>query len=686
MFLHEFEYELKGIGGLGEKGVERLNNLQILNVKDLIEFFPIKYEDRQNIQTFPDFSKVKSCDMMTVFTVVEHKKFGDNFKKNLKLTVKSVNNETFEILLFNRAFLENVFKKDKKFYIYSKFIYNDYSGLWSCSNFDSEVFSDNPERFKKILPVYSLTEGLTSKKISLYVREALEYFFKFGQTDVPKFLIEKYSLLSLSEALKEIHFPSSLEMLEKAKKTLIYREIFLLQFFSRYRSSKILLREKKHLSRDLLERVVSGLPFELTEDQKISIDEILLDLGSSKPMNRLLQGDVGSGKTLVALLSGLPLIEAGYQVAFMVPTDLLAHQHYDNLSNILLPFNISVTLLTGSLKKREKEQVLENIKNGTTGLIVGTHAIFYESTEFKRLAYVIIDEQHKFGVVQREELKNKGEGVDMLLMSATPIPRSFALTLFGDLEVSFIKTLPKGRLPITTYLAKHGNENKVYEFLRKELLKGHQVYFVYPLISSSEKFELKDVNNMCLKLKEVFSEYVVDMLHSKLPSDLKEEIMKNFYSKKVDILVATSVIEVGIDCPNATCMVVEHAERFGLSTLHQIRGRVGRSNLQSFFFLLYKEPLTNAGKFRLKTIKENLDGFKIAEEDLRLRGPGNLFGLEQAGYLKLKIANFVDDRDIIVLIREELDLFFNDNTAYDKLDIDLLDNLFCSYLNVGRSI
>ncbi|AIK18873.1 ATP-dependent DNA helicase RecG [Borreliella afzelii] len=686
MFLHEFEYELKGIDGLGEKGVERLKNLQILNVKDLIEFFPVKYEDRQNIQTFPDFSKVKSCDMMTVFTVVGHKKFGDSSKKNLKLTAKSVNDEPFEILLFNRAFLENVFKIDKKFYIYSKFTYNDYSGLWSCSNFDSEVFSDNPERFKKILPVYSLTEGLTSKKISLYVREALEYFFKFGQTDIPKFLIEKYSLLSLSEALKEIHFPSSLEMLEKAKKTLIYREIFLLQFFSRYRSSKVLFREKKHLSRDLLERVISSLPFELTEGQRISIDEIFSDLNSSKPMNRLLQGDVGSGKTLVALLSGIPLIEAGYQVAFMAPTDLLARQHYDNLSNILSSFNISVTLLTGSLKKRDKEQALESIKSGASGLIVGTHAIFYESTEFKRLAYVIIDEQHKFGVVQREELKNKGEGVDMLLMSATPIPRSFALTLFGDLEISFIKTLPKGRLPITTYLAKHGNEGKVYEFLRKELAKGHQVYFVYPLISSSEKFELKDVNNMCLKLKEVFGEYVVDMLHSKLPSDLKEEIMKNFYSKKVDILVATSVIEVGIDCPNATCMVVEHAERFGLSTLHQIRGRVGRSNLQSFFFLLYKEPLTSAGKFRLKTIKENLDGFKIAEEDLRLRGPGNLFGLEQAGYLKLKIANFVDDRDVIVLIREELDLFFDDNSAYDNLDIDLLDNLFCSYLNAGRSI
>ncbi len=268
MFLHEFEYELKGIGGLGEKGVERLNNLQIFNVKDLIEFFPVKYEDRQNIQTFPDFSKVKSCDMMTVFTVLGHKKFGDSSKKNLKLTVKSINEEPFEILLFNRAFLENVFKIDKKFYIYSKFTYNDYSGLWSCSNFDSEVYSDKPERFKKILPVYSLTEGLTSKKISLYVKEALEYFFKFGQTDIPRFLIEKYSLLSLSDALKEIHFPSSLEMLEKAKKTLIYREIFLLQFFSRYRSSKILFREKKIYQKICLKRLSRACPLSLQKIKK----------------------------------------------------------------------------------------------------------------------------------------------------------------------------------------------------------------------------------------------------------------------------------------------------------------------------------------------------------------------------------------------------------------------------------
>lgn len=268
MFLHEFEYELKGISGLGEKGVERLKNLQILNVKDLIEFFPVKYEDRQNIQTFPDCSKVKSFDMMTVFTVVGHKKFGDSSKKNLKLTARSINDEPFEILLFNRAFLENVFRIDKKFYIYSKFTYNDYSGLWSCSNFDSEVFTDSPERFKKILPVYSLTEGLTSKKISLYVREALEYFFKFGQTDIPKFLIEKYSLLSLSEALKEIHFPSSLEMLEKAKKTLIYREIFLLQFFSRYRSSKVLFREKNIYQEICLKELSQACPLSLQKIKK----------------------------------------------------------------------------------------------------------------------------------------------------------------------------------------------------------------------------------------------------------------------------------------------------------------------------------------------------------------------------------------------------------------------------------
>ncbi|AWG42947.1 DNA helicase RecG [Candidatus Borreliella tachyglossi] len=686
MFLHEFQYDLKGIRGLGKKGLERLNSLQITNIKELIEYFPKKYEDRQNIKTFPDPLEVRDCELMTIFTVLEHKKLGgSNFKKNLKLIARSENDEIFEILLFNRGFLEGVFKVGQKFYIYSKFNYSDYTQMWSCSNFDSESFSYNPERFKKIMPIYSLSESLTSKKISSYIKEALIYFVKFGQSDVPEFLINKYTLLPFHEALNEIHFPSSLEMLERAKKTLTYREIFLLQFFSRGKSSEIFLRDRKQLSRNLLDQIILSLPFKLTRDQIISINEIINDLESIRPMSRLLQGDVGSGKTLVAFLSSIPLIEAGYQVAFMVPTDLLARQHYNNLANILKDFNISIVLLTGSLKKRGKDDVLEKIKNGTSSLVIGTHSIFSCGTKFKKLAYAIIDEQHKFGVEQREELKNKGEGVDILLMSATPIPRSLALTLFGDLEVSLIKRGPACRIPVTTYLAKHGNEDKVYEFLKNELAKGHQIYFVYPLISSSEKFDLKDATNMCLELRNVFVEYCVEMVHSKLPSDVKEDIMNDFYSKKIDILVATSVIEVGIDCPNATCMVIEHAERFGLSTLHQIRGRVGRGDLKSFLFLLYREPLTDAGRFRLKTIKENVDGFKIAEEDLKLRGPGNLFGLEQTGYLKLKIADFVENRDVISLIREELNLFFSNKSFYDKLDVELLDRLLLSYLrSVGK--
>ncbi|AHE62898.1 ATP-dependent DNA helicase RecG [Borrelia parkeri] len=685
MFLHEFQYDLQGISGLGNKGIDRLHNLNITNIKELIEFFPKKYEDRQNIKTFPDPLEVRSCELMTVFVVLEHRNFGSNSKKNLKIIAQSENDEIFEILLFNRGFLEGVFKVGQKFYIYSKFNYSDYTQMWSCSNFDSEVFSYNPERFKKIMPVYFLGEGLTSKKISSYVKEALIYFLKFGKSDIPDFLIKKYSLLSLHEALNEIHFPTSLEMLDRAKKTLIYREIFLLQFFSRGKSSLGFLRKKKHLPMNLLDQVVLKLPFSLTKDQEVVINEIIDDLKSNKPMNRLLQGDVGSGKTLVAFLSSIPLIEAGYQVALMVPTDLLARQHYNNLSNILKDFNVSIALLTGSLKTKDRNDVLEKIQSGTYSLVIGTHAIFSQRTKFKKLAYVIIDEQHKFGVEQREKLKNKGEEVDMLLMSATPIPRSLALTLFGDLEVSLIKRGPAGRRPVTTYLAKHGNEDKVYEFLKNELGKGHQVYFVYPLISSSEKFNLKDVTSMCLNLKNIFVEYSVAMIHSKLESHVKEEIMRDFYLKKIDILVSTSVIEVGIDCLNATCIVVEHAERFGLSALHQIRGRVGRGSLKSFLFLLYKEPLTEAGKFRLKTIKENIDGFKIAEEDLKLRGPGNLFGLEQTGYLKLKIADFVEDKEVISLIREELNTFFLNKAFYDKADIELLDSLLVSYLRfVGK--
>ncbi|QFP41778.1 ATP-dependent DNA helicase RecG [Borrelia miyamotoi] len=685
MFLHEFQYDLQGISGLGKKGIDRLSNLQITNIKELIEYFPKKYEDRQNIKTFPDPLKVKNCELMTIFTVLEHKNFGPNFRKNLKMIARSENGEIFEILLFNRGFLEGIFKIGQKFYIYSKFNYNDYTQMWSCSNFDSEVFSYNPERFKKIVPVYSLSEGLTSKKISSYIKEALVYFVKFGQSDIPEFLINKYSLLPFYEALNEIHFPSSFEMLDRSRKTLIYREIFLLQFFSRGQNSKVFLRGERYLSRNLLDQIILKLPFKLTRDQEVAIDEIIDDLKSSKPMNRLLQGDVGSGKTLVAFLSSIPLVEAGYQVALMVPTDLLAKQHYSNLSSILKDFNVSIALLTGSLKKRDRDDVLKKLQSGIYSLVIGTHAIFDQGTKFKKLAYIIIDEQHKFGVEQREALKNKGEGVDVLLMSATPIPRSLALTLFGDLQVSLIKKGPAGRIPVTTYLAKHGNEKKVYEFLKNELAKGHQVYFVYPLISSSQKFDLKDATSMCLTLKNIFVEYSVAMIHSKLESNIKEEIMQDFYLRKIDILVATSVIEVGIDCPNATCMVVEHAERFGLSALHQIRGRVGRGSLKSFLFLLYKEPLTESGKFRLKTIKENIDGFKIAEEDLKLRGPGNLFGLEQSGYLKLKIADFIENREVISLIREELNTFFLNKSLYSKSDIELLDNLLLSYLrSVGK--
>ncbi|UER67743.1 ATP-dependent DNA helicase RecG [Borrelia sp. BU AG58] len=685
MFLHEFQYDLKGINGLGEKGIDKLNSLHVTNIKELIEYFPKKYEDRQNVQTFPDPLEVRNCELMTIFTVLEHRNLGGNFKKNLKLIAQSENDEIFEILLFNRGFLEGVFKVGQKFYIYSKFNYSDYSQMWSCSNFDSEPFSYNPERFKKIMPIYSLGEGLTSRKISSYVKEAIIYFVKFGHSDIPEFLIKKYSLLTLHEALNEIHFPSSLEMLDKAKKTLIYREVFLLQFFSRGKNIGDFKRNRKQLSRNLLDRIVSVLPFKLTRDQRFAIDEIISDLASSRPMSRLLQGDVGSGKTLVAFLSSIPLIEAGYQVAFMVPTDLLARQHYNNLAKILSNFSVSIVLLTGGLKKRDREDILEKIRNGTASLVVGTHAIFSQGTEFKKLAYVIIDEQHKFGVEQREELKNKGEEVDVLLMSATPIPRSLALTLFGDLEVSLIKRGPSGRVPVTTYLARHGNEEKVYEFLKNELARGHQVYFVYPLITSSEKFDLKDATSMCLELKNIFTEYSVEMIHSKLEARVKEDIMNDFYSKKVDILVATSVIEVGIDCPNATCMVIEHAERFGLSTLHQIRGRVGRGSLKSFLFLLYKEPLTKAGKFRLKTIKENVDGFKIAEEDLKLRGPGNLFGLEQTGYLKLKMADFAEHKDIMSLMREELNFFFLNKSLYDVSDVVLLDRLLSSYLkSVGK--
>jgi ATP-dependent DNA helicase RecG len=409
-------------------------------------------------------------------------------------------------------------------------------------------------------------------------------------------------------------------------------------------------------------QVIRRLPFSLTPDQKTVLEEIHRDISGIHPMMRLLQGDVGSGKTLVAFLSSLLCIEAGLQVAFMAPTELLAKQHAGNASLYLEPVGVKVAFLSSSIDKEGKKNLIKALAAGEIHLLIGTHALFSRDVRFNNLGLVVVDEQQRFGVLQRLAMMGKGKVPDLLMMTATPIPRTMALTVFGDIDISTIHNLPPGRKPVTTHLTREGNEKKVYVRVREELKKGNQAYFVYPLIRQSEKLDLKDTETMFRRIsRELFPDFAAGLIHSQIPEEKKEQTMDAFTRGKIKILVATSVVEVGVDVPAATCMVIEHAERFGLSALHQLRGRIGRGEERSYAFLIYSENLTDDARLRLKIMKENSDGFHISEEDLKLRGPGDIAGVRQSGYFRLKIADIIRDFNLLKIAKED---------AYRILDTD----------------
>jgi ATP-dependent DNA helicase RecG len=469
--------------------------------------------------------------------------------------------------------------------------------------------------------------------------------------------------------VEALHFPDTTAEAESARRSLAYDELFVFQAVVARRVVERNAGERapKALPRDLLNRLVRSLPFSLTPDQKQVVEEILADLGAARPMARLLQGDVGSGKTLVAFLSALPYVELGYQVAFVAPTELLAKQHAENAARLLEPLGVRLAFLSGNVKGAARAPLLEAVAAGEVDIVVGTHAVFTEQVSFRDLRYAVIDEQHRFGVRQRELLIEKGSGPggrrpDVLLMTATPIPRTLALTVFGDMETSIIRTMPPGRKPIRTHLARQENERKVYERVREELAAGRQAYFVYPLVRESEKLSLRDAEGMYERLaREVFPEFRLALIHSQVPEEEKAARMEGFTRGEVDVLVATSVVEVGVDVANATCLVVEHAERFGLAALHQLRGRVGRGEHQSYAFFVYDDALTEEGKQRLKVLYENADGFSIAEEDLKIRGPGELTGTRQAGYVRFRVADLARDMDLMNAARAD---------AFDILERD----------------
>jgi len=656
MFLRNLSLPVTSIPGIGSAYSSRLARLGIRSSGDLLTHYPRDWEDREKKVTLREFGKGKVCTVVTVFA---KEWVGYGAMRTMKIYIKDESAKA-SLMCFKRPWLEKLFITGEKYMIHGVFRYK--YGEIQSSSFEAEAAASN-NNFGKIIPVYPLTSGLKQNQLREFIKKTLDKYKNDIDDEIPFYIIEKNNLLKKSDAIKEIHFPSSIQMFEKAKKTLIYEELFYLEVMvakrslerkNKYTNVKDIKNEISGNFTDLQKRFIERLPFSLTKGQKEAVNEINRDIASNVPMARLLQGDVGSGKTLVSFLASLKVMEEKGQAAIMAPTELLARQHAENAARLLEPLGIKIAFLTGNIKAQGRRELLKNLASGGIDIIVGTHALFSRDVEYKNLKLAVIDEQHRFGVTQRALIMAKGENVHLLMMSATPIPRTLALTVFGDMDVSVIKDMPEGRKPVKTHLAKESNEKKVYDFVRGQLEKGRQAYFVYPLIDGQG--DIKDAVSMAQRLsKEVFPKNKTALIHSKLPEEDKKKIMDDFRKGEIDILAATSVVEVGVDVPNAACMVIEHAERFGLSALHQLRGRVGRGSEQSYCFLVYSDEYTDDAKTRLLVMLNSSDGFVIAEEDLKIRGPGQIAGTEQSGYLILGIANPV--RDIKELETARTDVF-----------------------------
>lgn len=655
MYLRELTQSVSALKGAGPSVSARLARLGIYTVGDLLLRAPRGYEDRSRAVPFKEALRTGSS-ANTVGVVAGHDWFGYGRTRTLKILVDD-GTASAALVCFNRAFLADRHPPGSRVRVTGPLAlrFNELQ----CTSFEIEAAAEGQGPEAGVLPIYPLTDGLAQGTVRKLAARALAEYGRRVEDELPREVRERRGLPHKARALEDLHEPASPGAAEGALRALAYEELFYLQILVRRRAAARAERpvDRARAAPDragLRERLVERLPFRLTPDQERVSAEISADMEKPRPMARLLQGDVGSGKTLVAFLAALKAVESGGQAALMAPTELLARQHAQTAARLLEPLGVRLAFLTGNLKDASRRPLLAALAAGEVDLVLGTHALFSEDVEYRRLALAVVDEQHRFGVLQRLALSRKGGVPDLLMMTATPIPRTLALTVYGDLEVSTIRTLPPGRKPVVTHLARQGNEEKVYEFVRKELAAGRQAYFVYPLISGSEAGSLKDAEAMARRLaEEVYPGIPGGLIHSRLPDDVKRSTMESFTRGELRYLVATSVVEVGVDVAAATCMVVEHAERFGLAALHQLRGRVGRSGAQSYCFLVYSRDLSEEGKRRLKAMKETNDGFALAEEDLRIRGPGEIAGIAQSGSLRLAFADPLRDADLLELARRD---------------------------------
>lgn len=648
--------DVSKVKGIGPKSLSLLNKIGIYSVDDLVTHYPFRYD----ILERSDLKKVTEEDRVIIDGKVESVPILLRFKAGLnKLNFRLVTNSgVVGVSIFNRAFMKSNLTIGTSVIVIGK--YDSRKNIITAS----EIKFGSLNNQRKIEAVYHCTSGLTNKNMSTYINTALLMNGKDITDYIPTSYQEKYQFSNKKTALNIVHNPPSMEKLKEAQIRLKYEELFAFMFKINY-LREIHKKEKTGIKRDLKEEDVTSmfqkLPFELTNDQKNAVWEIFKDMNKSSRMNRLLQGDVGSGKTIVAILAMYLNYLSGYQSALMAPTEILATQHYNNIVELFSGMNLSIELLKGSQTKKEKQDIYKRLATGEVDMIIGTHALIQDEVEYKSLGLVVTDEQHRFGVNQRAVLNSKGFMPDILYMSATPIPRTYALTIYGDMDVSIIKEMPKGRIPVKTYVKNESEIRDVLEMMNEELKKKHQIYVIAPLIEESENSDLTTVIELRDKMNLAFgSKYKIDIVHGKMASGAKDLIMNEFKQNKIQILISTTVIEVGVDVPNASMMVIFDANRFGLSTLHQLRGRVGRSSIESKCILI-----SNSDTKRLEIMEKTTDGFEISEEDFKLRGHGDLFGTKQSGDMTFKIANLKQDYRILIQAKKDSQEYLLDTTKDD---------------------
>lgn len=651
--------ELAKVNGIGPKTLKLLNNLGINTTFDLVNYYPYRYDffTLGKLEDISNYSLVKA-KIISVPVLNYIKKNFNRLNFNVEL-----DNKIIKVTIFNRAFMKSNLSLGKEIYIAGK--YDEKNNSIVASNITFSLPSN------MIVPKYHLCNGITNNNISKLINNLLPSFKE--EDSLPNQYIKKYNLPDYHKALKVIHNPKSMDEIKISHNRFVYKELFDFTFKVNYlrNINKSLSGLIKKIDEDKLQEFIFNLPFELTIDQLNAINEIKKDMSNTTKMNRLIIGDVGSGKTIVCIIASYLNILAGYQTAFMAPTEVLAIQHFNTINKLFSKYNITCELLTGSMTKKEKEKVNEKLLNNEIDIVIGTHALISESVKFNNLGLIITDEQHRFGVNQRKLLNEKGNNPDAIYLSATPIPRTYALALYGDLDVSLIKTKPSGRKEITTKQKTNKEIKDVLKAIYNELQNNHQVFVVSPLIEDDEDSDLNSVIKLKDNFETAFKNYRVEIMHGKLKNEEKQNIMNNFKEGKIDILISTTVIEVGVDISNATMMVIFDAERFGLATLHQLRGRVGRNDLDCYCYLI-----SDSDTKRLKVLEESNDGFYISEQDFKMRKEGDIVGTKQSGTIGFKVADIIRDSKILLAAKSDSEEYINSK--------EYLDNNY--YLNITKNI